>query len=205
VNRRELEHIVRAACDLLGEDVVIVGGSQAALAQFPDDLPKSAILSREADVAALVDPIDEKATIINANIGEDTLFHTTHGFFAEGVSRELFIFPPGWQERAIEIDGRADRSTTGLCPEIHDLAVAKLAAGRQKDVDWIKSLLRSGHLRAALLLERVVETELPQARRDLAVGLVEQAARPGKRSRSRRRIRLLEDLLEEDVPGDTET
>ena len=152
MNRRELEHIVRAACDLLGEDVVIVGGSQAALAQFPDDLPKSAILSREADVAALVDPVDEKATIINGNIGEDTLFHTTHGFFAEGVSRELFTFPPGWQERAIAIDGRAARSTTGLCPEIHDLAVAKLAAGRQKDVDWIKSLLRSGHLRAELLL-----------------------------------------------------
>jgi hypothetical protein len=182
VNRRELEHIVRAACDLLGEDVVIVGGSQAALAQFPDDLPKSAILSREADVAALVDPVDEKATIINGNIGEDTLFHTTHGFFAEGVSRELFTFPPGWQERAIAIDGRAARSTTGLCPEIHDLAVAKLAAGRQKDV----------------------ETELPQARRDLAVGLIEQAARPGRRSRSRRRIRLLEDLLEEDVHGHTE-
>jgi hypothetical protein len=34
--------------------------------------------------------------------------------------------------------------------------------------------------------------------------LIEQAARPGRRSRSRRRIRLLEDLLEEDVHGHTE-
>jgi hypothetical protein len=127
----------------LGEDVVIVGGSQAALAQFPDDLPKSAILSREADVAALVDPVDEKATIINGNIGEDTLFHTTHGFFAEGVSRELFTFPPGWQERAIAIDGRAARSTTGLCPEIHDLAVAKLAETEGRRLDQVTAQVRT--------------------------------------------------------------
>jgi hypothetical protein len=36
VNRDELKHIVRAVCDLLEEDTVIVGGSQAALAQFPN-------------------------------------------------------------------------------------------------------------------------------------------------------------------------
>ena len=194
----ELQHVIRAACDLLGEDVVIVGGSQAALAQFPNDLPKSVVVSREADIAAVDDPIDQKAMIINGNIGKDTLFHTTHGFFAEGVSRELFVLPPTWRERAIAVDGHATHKTTGLCPEIHDLAVAKLAAGRQKDVDWIKSLLKSGHLKAEQFLERTFEAGLPPVRRDLAVGLVEQAARPGRRSRSRRRVRLLEDLLGEE-------
>jgi hypothetical protein len=198
VKFEELQHVIRAACDPLGEDEVIVGGSQAALAQFPNDLPKSVVMSREADIAAIDDPIDQKAMIINGNIGEDTLFHTTYGFFAEGVSRELFVLPPTWRERAIAVDGHAMRKTTGLCPEIHDLAVAKLAAGRQKDVDWIKSLLTSGHLRAEQFLERALETELSQTRREIAVGLVAQAARPGRRSRSRRRVRLLENLLGED-------
>lgn len=201
MNRRELAHVVRAACDLLGEDVVIVGGSQAALAQFPEGLPRLATLSCETDLAALVDPVDEKATIINGSIGEDTLFHSTYGYYAEGVSRDLFIFPPAWLDRAIELDGHASRHATGLCPEIHDLAAAKVAAGRQKDVDWIKVLLGSGHLRAEQLLERVLETELTQSRRQLAVGLVEQAARPGRRRR--RRIRFLEDLLDGVTPDPT--
>jgi len=198
MKREELEHIVRACCDLLGEDKIIVGGSQAALAQFPHDLPGYALMSIEADVAALEDPRDEKAMIVNGNIGEDTLFHTTHGIFAEGVSRELFEFPPGWEQRAIEVDGRGARPTTGLCPEIHDLAIAKLAAGRQKDSDWIKALLQSGHLRPDLLLERVSQSTLPPSRRELAVGLVEQAAKPGRRSRNRRKIHLLRKLLLED-------
>ena len=73
-----------------------------------------------------------------------------------------------------------------------------MAAGRQKDIDWIKSLLKSGHLKAEQFLERTLEAGLPPVRRDLAVGLVEQAARPGRRSRSRRRVRLLEDLLGEE-------
>jgi hypothetical protein len=195
MNREELEHIVRACCDLLGEDKIIVGGSQAALAQFPHDLPKYALMSSEADVAALDDPTDEKAMIVNGNIGEDTLFHSTHGVYAEGVAREIFAFPPGWEQRAIEVDGRGDRPSTGLCPEIHDLAIAKLAAGRKKDSDWIKSLLASGHLKPDLLLERASQSPLSRSRRELAVGLVEQAAKPGRRNRNRRKINLLRKLL----------
>jgi hypothetical protein len=161
-------------------------------------------MSREADVAALEDSTEEKALMINGNIGEDTLFHTMHGFYAEGVARELFHLPPGWELRALAIEGRGANSTTGLCPEIHNLAVAKLAAGRQKDSEWIRALLKSGHLQPALFLERASQSELPRDRRDLAVGLVEQVARPGRRNRSRRRIQLFGDLLSEEATGEPE-
>lgn len=205
MNREELEHIVRATCDLLRETTVIVGGSQAALAQFPDDLPSAVQMSREADVAALDDPTEAKALLINMNIGEGTIFHSTHGIYVEGVNRELFHLPPDWDKRAISIEGHGATISTGLCPEIHDLAVAKLAAGRPKDTDWIKTLLNSGHLRPEVFLERVSESELHPVRRKLAVGIVKQAARPGKRNRSRNRIRLLGDALlaEDDPEADT--
>jgi hypothetical protein len=36
MNRRELEHAIRAACDALGTPEVIVVGSQAILGEFPD-------------------------------------------------------------------------------------------------------------------------------------------------------------------------
>jgi hypothetical protein len=95
-----------------------------------------------------------------ARIGEGTRFHTTHGFYAEGVGRELFHLPPKWEQRAIAIGGRGANSATGLCPEIHDLAVAKVEAGTQKDSEWIRTLLNSGHLQPALFLERVSESAL---------------------------------------------
>jgi hypothetical protein len=198
VNREELEHVVRATCDLLGEDAVIIGGSQAALAQFPDDLPRSVLMSREVDVAALDDPTEAKALLINKNIGEGTIFEDTHGVYAEGVGRELFHLPPDWETRAISVEGHGPTNSTGLCPEIHDLAVAKLAAGRPKDTEWIKVLLRSGHLRPDLFLERISESELRPDRKRLAVGLVKQAAQPGRRNRNRNKIRLLENLLSDE-------
>ena len=205
MNRAELEHVVRAVCNLLGEDTVIVGGSQAALAQFPEGLPRSALMSREADVAALEDSTEEKALWINGNIGEGTLFHSTHGFYAEGVAREIFDLPPKWESRAIAIDGRGATKSTGLCPEIHDLAVAKLAARRPKDSEWIKALLRSGHLQPALFLERVSQSPLPDDVRGLASGLVQQAAPPGRRNRSRSRIRLLKDLLSDEASDEPQS
>jgi hypothetical protein len=203
VNREELTHIIRAACDLLGEEVVIVGGSQAAIAQFPDDLPRIVVLSREADIAALDYPTEEKAWMINGNIGEDTLFHTTNGIFAEGVGRELFLFPCGWEARAITLDGQGATKASGLCPEIHDLAVAKLAGGRQKDVNWIKALLQSGHIKPALLLERCSQSTLAPDRRELAIGLIEQAGRPGKRGR--RELRHLTEVLRGEGTGEVGT
>ena len=96
MNREEIEHVIRAAGGVLDEDQVIVVGSQAILAQFPDDLPRAVLLSREVDVMATDDPTGEKALLINGAIGEDTLFDNTFGVFAEGVKCGLCQFPPGW-------------------------------------------------------------------------------------------------------------
>jgi hypothetical protein len=50
MTRDELEHAIRAACDLTEEDEVIVFGSQAILGQFPD-APAVLRQSAEADIA----------------------------------------------------------------------------------------------------------------------------------------------------------
>ena len=36
MNREQLEHAIRAACDVANEDIVIVFGSQAILGSHPD-------------------------------------------------------------------------------------------------------------------------------------------------------------------------
>jgi hypothetical protein len=47
-----------------------------------------------------------------------------------------------------------------ICPEIHDLAVSKLIAGREKDIEWIRAALEARILQADILSERLHEIEI---------------------------------------------
>lgn len=44
---------------------------------------------------------------------------------------------------------------TVVCPDLHDLAVAKSVAGRGKDADWVRSLLRHKMIELPRLEERI--------------------------------------------------
>lgn len=65
MNRRQLEHIIRAACDIADDDELIVIGSQAVLGQFPD-APLELCASMEADVYPKHWP--ERAELIDGSI-----------------------------------------------------------------------------------------------------------------------------------------
>ena len=49
MNRRQLEHIIRASADIADDDEIIVVGSQSVLGQFPE-APEPLLVSCEADV-----------------------------------------------------------------------------------------------------------------------------------------------------------
>jgi hypothetical protein len=53
---------------------------------------------------------------------------------------------------------------TGLCLEIHDLAVSKLVAGREKDLGFIAGLLRHRLTAPAILDERLANTPVSPER-----------------------------------------
>jgi hypothetical protein len=54
VNRAALEHLIRAAGDALGEDTVVVIGSQAILASYDESsLPSEATRSIDVDILPL--------------------------------------------------------------------------------------------------------------------------------------------------------
>jgi ribosome modulation factor len=87
VNRVDLLHLIRAACDLLEVDEVVVLGSQAILAtRSEDDLPYAATRSREADIAAWHDPDESLSHRLAGVLGEDSAFDHSHGYFVDGVS-----------------------------------------------------------------------------------------------------------------------
>lgn len=153
MTRDELEHAIRAACDIAEDDAVYVFGSQAILGQFPD-APAELRQSVEVDVSprTRVDRVDA----IDGAIGELSQFHQEFGFYVQGLSLETAKLPAGWKKRVIPVrDDHATRGKTGLCVEAHDLAASKLAAFREKDKDFVRVLLKERLVKERVLQNRI--------------------------------------------------
>jgi hypothetical protein len=147
---------LRAASAIVGERDVLVIGSQAILGAIADDrLPAEATTSIEADLAFFDDPADEKADKVDGAIGELSTFHETNGYYAQGVSVSTAILPSGWRERLVSLETPNTGPGRGLCLEPHDCVVSKLAAGRWKDHDFARALLRDHLVDADTLIERI--------------------------------------------------
>ena len=125
MNRTALEYIIRAAGDLLQEHTVVIVGSQAILASYPESrLPPDAIRSTEADVLPLDDPDGHKADVIDGTLGELSDFDELYGYHGDGVSLETSVLPDGWETRLIPYRNETTDGVTGLCLEKHDLCIA---------------------------------------------------------------------------------
>ncbi len=139
MKRSELEHIIRAAGSIANDNEIIVIGSQAILGQFPD-APQEFLLSMEADV--IPKNREEMSDLIDGTIGELSPFHKSFGYYAHGVNKDTAILPRHWMNRLITILNPNTNGIRGLCLEIHDLAISKYLAGRQKDISYVSKLAK---------------------------------------------------------------
>ena len=152
MKRHELEHIIRAVSGNTNKDQFYIFGSQSILGKHPN-APEPLLVSLEADVAAVdVEDQDAIATLIDGSIGELSLFHETFGYYAHGVTEETVILPDDWRSRLIVIVNENTRGASGLCLHPEDLAVSKLIAGREKDIGYLKGMLRYRMIRTAAIL-----------------------------------------------------
>jgi len=165
VNREQLEHLIRAAGAVLGEDTVIVLGSQAILASFPNGLPGPAVISLEADLLPLDDPDESKADRIAGDLGEGSSFQEQHGIYADGVGEHTARLPADWRERLVPLENENTNGVTALCLEPHDLVTSKLLANRPKDLHYCRALLDAGYVLARTLRERIPYTDATDAER----------------------------------------
>lgn len=154
MKREQFAHTVRAAGAILGTDTVLVIGSQAIHASYEGVLPE-AQQSIETDIAALDDPDETKADLIDGSIGELSLFQETFGYYAHGVSPKTAILPTGWRKRLIPFRIPATNGVTALCLEPHDLWISKASAGRPKDLAFCAALVRCRLVRATTLKARL--------------------------------------------------
>lgn len=178
MKREQLEHLVRAAGSIVGEDELLVIGSQAILGSFTErDLPPVATASYEADIAFFDDPEGHKSDLVDGSIGEESLFQQTFGVYAQGVSVTTAVLPAGWRERLVPLRNPNTGGVTAYCLDSHDLGIAKLAAGRHNDLEFCEALIRQGLLDPVVLRDRLADTDLPQTKRDLAEGLITRVER----------------------------
>lgn len=157
MKRAQLEHLIRAAAAIANQRRLLVIGSQSILGAYPE-APDELLLSMEADIV----PYDDfgLADLIDGSIGEGSPFHETFGYYAQGVDPNTAILPEGWQRRLVVIDTPATGGAVGLCLDPHDLALAKYAAGRDKDTDFVRAMIRHGMLDRDVLEQRAAEMPL---------------------------------------------
>lgn len=156
MTREQLEHIVRAAAANADTDEIVVVGSQAILGSVPQPTQEVLVRSMEADVFPLKFP--ERSILIDGAIGERSVFHESFGYYAHGVAPETAILPEGWQDRLVAVRNENTRGCTGWCLELHDLAASKLAAGREKDMEFLRGMRQEGLIEPGTLRKRVKAT-----------------------------------------------
>ena len=177
MDRTQLEHVLRASAAITGAETIVVIGSQSVLGAHPDP-PRELVASIEADLFTFRSPDD--ANLIDGSIGEGSLFHKTFGYYAHGVGPETATLPGGWRERLVAIRSPNTGGATGLCLEVHDLAVSKLVAGREKDLRYVSALLGHRLASASIIESRLAATSLDPARRELCLARLKQlVARSG--------------------------
>lgn len=162
MKRADLEHIIRAAGSIADTRQLVILGSQAILGSFAD-APPELTASQEVDTYPLDAP--DKADLIDGSIGEKSPFHETYGYYAHGVGPETAVLPANWRSRTVPVCNENTRGVTGLCLSPVDLAISKLAAGREKDLRFVAAMLRHRLVSVEGMLR--VFGELDDARRQL--------------------------------------
>ena len=155
---QEFEHVIRAVGAALGVKDVLVIGSQAVHASLHTVILEVA-RSAEADVASLTEDAEESADLIDGNLGELSLFHETHGYYAQGVTPKTATLPRGWRERLVVYEAPGTAGVRAHCLDLHDLWLSKAVAGRPKDRAFCTQLRQTGVISDPLLLQRLDEVD----------------------------------------------
>jgi hypothetical protein len=179
VKRADIEHVVRAAANVVNDEIVVIG-SQAIVVQF-DELPESLLVSMEADVFPLHDP--ERAIEIDGVLGDGSHFHEQFGYYGHGVGPETPHAPAGWLGRSTCVtfapSRRWKQEAVGHFMGVHDLVLSKLVAGRPKDFDYAEVAISNALVDVAELrggLELMVENDRGVAHRNLELVLARLTA-----------------------------
>jgi hypothetical protein len=178
MNRQDLAHILRAAADVAKDGRILVVGSQAILGSFSEgQLPPEATVSLEADLVFFDDDDETKADRVDGAIGEASLFHGSFGYYGQGVGLSTSVLPAGWEGRLVPYEFGDTGEAVAVCLDPHDLVLAKLVAGRQKDAEFARALIEGGQVSADTLLGRVADLPVAGTHKRRISGFIQRNSR----------------------------
>ena len=184
MRKPDFDHVIAAAAALTGEAEIVVIGSQAIFGAV-EDPPAAMLRSIEADIYPRARP--ERAEEIDGTLGDGSQFQATFGYYAHGVGPETAKAPEGWEGRLVRVDVPRRPGESGavaaLCLEVHDLVLAKCAAGRDRDWGFAFDALRSELVEMSRLLDEVEAMPVDAQRREHVRTMLEGT---GSRIRSAR-------------------
>lgn len=163
MKKRQLDHVLRAAGDITGDNQFVIVGSQALHGKYPD-LADAIFVSAKVDLIAKNKP---QTTELLNSIGQESLFHETYGVYADPVDEKTATLPAGWQGRLVNLPEGDSNGVRGLCLEPHDLAISKYVAWREKDQVFTRELVKRKLLSKEKLLTLVSATQVPEQTRKL--------------------------------------
>ena len=131
-----------------------------------------------------------KSELIEGALGEGSQFHTTYGYYAQGVDSTTAKLPLGWEGRLHRVQSEnGTNGRLGLCLDVIDLFLSKAAANREKDREFNRALLQHGFVNAADAIKMVDQMHL-----------LGDADKRSMRARIRRWVKLL-DKRGYDIPS----
>jgi hypothetical protein len=160
VRKSDLFELIRQIAELVPGETPIIVGSQAVHA-VTDSLPEIVQRSIECDFL-LTGGKTESRIKINKKLGVFSEFQIEHGFYADALGLATVVLPTGWRERLQPLTDD-DRNEIAFYAEIHDIAVSKLIAGREKDFLFLKEAFIREFITPEVFIERLrLMEEMPQ-------------------------------------------
>lgn len=157
MKKQDIEHLIRAITAATNQSEIIIIGSQSILGSIecpPERLAASnKLIIYSSNNAGFTDFIDR-------TFGEGSPFHEKFRYYAQGVGPETSTLPNGWQDRLVKLQNKNTDSKIGYCLAPHDLAIAKLVAWREKDVDYLKVMVDHDIIQKDRLICLAKETRL---------------------------------------------
>jgi hypothetical protein len=161
VRKSDLFELIEKINEISSEEKPIIVGSQAVHA-ITEDLPEIAKKSIECDFLFGFGK-SETRTEVNKKLGVFSKFQLEHGFYADALGLATVVLPTDWQER-LQPFVNENGETVAYCAEVHDIAVSKFIAGREKDFQFLNDTFEMEIISIEKFIERVRLVEsMPQS------------------------------------------
>lgn len=133
------------------EELPVIVGSQAifAITDFPPEIVRKSV---ECDYLLLKKLLELRPNLTE-KLGIFSDYQQQTGFYADILGLATVVLPEDWEKRLVELKNE-NGETIAFCVEIHDVAVSKLMAGREKDFEFLRVAFQSDYLRVETFIER---------------------------------------------------